>query len=261
MQKRFYSYDEDTKAVAFVDILGFSNLTKIARIDGLMPSGTTFSVFENCILPYRKSMLQVFPRQVHATVGDAEQKAGFWHKELPVGAINFVYASDCAVFYSHSLTHLFREISAIFGAAIVWGVPLRGAIATGSLHHSEWVERPGSAICLYGDALSRAADLEKRVSGCGMRVWLDETVSPYLEKYDELKDITVPASQDLPGELRWWLQAVNPTDGQTESEVLRHKFARWKTEKHVSTWFAGPNAESTTRVIARAIDELQHLGR
>lgn len=46
------------------------------------------------------------------------------------------------------------------GAAVVFGVPVRAVVTIGDLNHSEWVERPGSAVCLYGAGLTRAAAID-----------------------------------------------------------------------------------------------------
>lgn len=84
----------------------------------------------------------------------------FWYNEVPDGAVNFIYLSDSATLYCSSLTHLFRELRAIMGAAVVFGVPVRAVVTIGDLNHSEWVERPGSAVCLYGAGLTRAAAID-----------------------------------------------------------------------------------------------------
>ena len=258
--KRFYSWDQDTKAVAFIDILGFSGLTSMDSVDEPSRASSLFTFFENCILPYRKSMLQQFPREVPTTATGADFKASFWHQEVPIGAVNFVYLSDSAVLYSHSLTHLFRELSAIYGSAITFSVPIRGAITTGGLHHSEWIERPGSGICLYGDALTNAVSLEKSVSGAGMRLWLESSVVE-LARAHGLNHWIVPPEAEKPAELRWWLGAYNPGSWGTESQELERQFGRWFTEKQIRHWFKGDNCENTKAVVARALSELKSLNR
>lgn len=152
--KSFYSYSQDKKAVAFIDILGFSHLT--GKGDDGDHAMLTFTLLENCVLPYRNSMKEGIPqfsREIPADLNHSGHRDGFWYKEIPEGAVNFVYLSDSLILYSNSLTHLFRELSAIFGAAIIFGVPIRAGISMGDIHHSEWIERPGTGICLYGSAL------------------------------------------------------------------------------------------------------------
>ncbi|RYZ82943.1 MAG: hypothetical protein EOP04_20990, partial [Proteobacteria bacterium] len=178
--KRFYSYDRDTKAIAHIDIIGFSSLTERFGIEE-SPAQLVFTFFENCILRYRESMKSAAPEFKREVPADLEQnghKMGFWYHEVPDGAVNFIYLSDSAILYSSSLTHLFRELSGIIGSAIVWGVPVRATVTIGDLHHSEWVERPGSAICLYGAGLSKAAAMDKNeMKGTALRVGLSDEVA------------------------------------------------------------------------------------
>ena len=258
--KRFYSHEEDTKAVAYVDILGFSELTK--PVAGEQPrSASLFTFFENCILPYRERMLKPAAREVVSVAKDAAQKsADFWHEEVPIGAVNFVYLSDSAVFYSHSVTHLFEVLSWVFGSAISLSVPLRGAVTIGDLNHSEWIERPGSGICLIGDALTRAVKLEPSVTGAGMRIWLEESVFELARGIKDLSDLVIPAQNGLPAQLRWWLGAYNGDDC-VESDELERQFARWFTVKQIRHWFTGPNCDNTKAIVANGIQELRALKR
>lgn len=264
--KNFYSYDEDTKAVAFLDIIGFSKLTAIASKESpLGPAGLALCFFENSILPYRELMMRnTFKREIPAAVTDQdlEYKSTYvWHQEIPEGAVNFAYMSDCAVIYSNSLTHLFDILSAIFGSAITWAVPIRAGISIGPLHHSEWIERPGMGVSLYGSALTRAVELEKSVKGAGMRIWLESEVVKFATEKG-LLDKIVPAKCGKPAELKWWLGAYNPGGPRkTESAELEWQFGRWFTDKYTKDWFNGPNCRRTKSIINRGIAELKSLGR
>lgn len=264
--KNFYSYDEDKKAVAFVDIIGFSKLTKLASTESpLGPAGLALCFFENSILPYREMMKRTtFKREVDAAVTGQDfnyKRSYVWHKEIPEGAVNFAYMSDCAIFYSNSLTHLFDVLGAIFGSAVTWAVPIRGGIAIGSLHHSEWIERPGTGVSLYGAALTRAVELEKSIKGSGMRVWLDQDVVDLATRIG-LADKILPSRLCKPAEFKWWLSAYNPGGPRkTESEELKWQFDRWFSDKYTRDWFEGPNCRRTKRVIERGVSELKRLGR
>ncbi len=264
MANTTYSFTEDTKAVAFIDILGFSNISLKASTEPLGDAGLAIHLFENCIDRNRSKMMRCFPREVPIgkhVEGQNFKVASVWHKEVPEGAVNFSYMSDCAVLYSNSLTHLFEIVSDIFGTAITRGVPLRGAIAMGALFHSESGQRPGTGICLYGDALTRAAILERAVHGAGMRVWLDPPVVE-LAKNTNLGAFIREGSCRKPAELKWWLQAYEPGGPrQTESAEMEWQFGRWFTEKFTRKWFKGSNCRHTKKVIALAVKELRALGR
>jgi hypothetical protein len=265
-EKRFYSYADDMKAVAYVDILGFSHLTNqnAQEISGSL----VFTLFENCVLIYRESMKQGAPdfvREVPTNLNARGHTDGFWYNEVPDGAVNFVYLSDALVLYSSSLSHLVRELSAIFGAAVVFGVPIGGAIALGDLVHSEWIERPGTGICLYGGALTRAVRLEGEKSGRGMRVFLDSSVEYLARSISGLRDLVVcPETSGDHAQLKWWLNAITAnerTHCKSESAELEHQFRRWFTEKNTKNWFSGMNRAETEKVVSEAVAELRSLGR
>lgn len=264
MSKRFYSYPNDTKAIAFIDIIGFSALTKKFSTDSNLAQ-LVFVSHENCILNYRSSMKTTagFSREVPANLNDPGHLNGFWYKEVPEASVNFIYLSDSVVMYSSSLSHLLRELSAIFGAAIVWGVPMRAVVTMGDLEHSEWIERPGAAICLYGSALTKAAEIEKSKSGKGMRVWMDNDVTKLALSIDTLKDLVLELPPEPTGhaELKWWLGALQGTQGRSESEELRMRYDKWYTEKHPKDWFGGPNKTDTDKVIDNAVADLKSLKR
>jgi hypothetical protein len=263
--KCFYSYEEDTKAVAFVDILGFAKLTALVTGEPLGPAGMALNFFENSILLYRKPMLRGFKRDVPTPVTgqDFEFKSQqVWHKELPEGSVNFAYMSDCAVIYSNCLGHLIEMLSSIFGAAITFGAPIRAGVAIGALHHSEWIERPGMGVSLYGGALTRAIELEKSVRGAGMRIWLEPEVVKLANSIG-VGDKIVRAKCGKPAELKWWLGAYEPGKGprKTESAELKWQFEHWFTEKYTKDWFGGSNCKHTKAVVKRGIAELEALGR
>ncbi len=265
--KRCYSYAEDTKALALLDILAFSWLTGQYSPEKSLAS-SVFTFFENCILPRRAGMLEGRPdfvREVpYAASCQRLEEIGHWYKEVSEGAINFIYQSDSAIFYSCSLTHLFRELSAVMGSAIVWAVPIRGAVSSGDLHHSEWIERPGTGICLYGNALTKAVNLEVSYSGKGkaMRIALDDGVVEIARRHPHLMEwLQYPTAPGEPYELKWWLGALAHHRGMPESYWLEWHFNRWFTEKHTKAWFSGPNCDDAKEVIKQAAAELRQLGR
>lgn len=263
--KNFYSYDEDTKAVAFLDIIGFSKLTTIASKDPLGPAGLALCFFENSILPYREMMKRnTFKREIPTAVTGQDfefKSSSVWHREIPEGAVNFAYMSDCAILYSNSLTHLFDILSAIYGSAITWAVPIRAGVSVGALHHSEWIERPGTGVSLYGAALTRAVELEKSVKGAGMRIWLEPEVLNIAAQCG-LENKIVRGRCGKPAELKWWLGAYNSGGPRkTESSELEWQFERWFTEKYTKDWFGGPNCRRTKQIVKRAVAELKALDR
>jgi hypothetical protein len=262
--KNFYSYAEDTKAIAFIDIIGFGQLTKKSPEN--LNAESTFLFFENCIHPYRESMkpgVPHFKREVPLKDPEANgHKYGFWYNEVNEAAVNFIYMSDSAVLYSSSLTHLFRELSAIFGSAVVWAVPIRAVVTMGDIHHSEWIERPGSANCFYGSALTKAVEIEKSKSGKGMRVWLDDDVVELMRSIPDLNELIEPGTCfDSHAQLRWWRNALLAVGSKKESEQMKWHFDRWYTEKHTKNWFTGKNKIDTDKVIEYAIDDLNRLGK
>jgi len=264
--KRFYSYAEDTKAIAYIDIIGFGGLTKMFAGEDA-PASDVFTYFENCILPYRKSMKEAGPtfiREVPIAGNNAGDLLGFWYREVPNGSVNFIYMSDSAILYSSSLTHLFRELSAILGAMVVWGVPFKATVAIGDIHHSEWIERPGGAICFYGAALTKAVEMEKdiQLKGKAMRVILSKEVVQIMNDHAHLKELLDLPYDDLSmHQLKWWRGALSPHKGKPESHWLEWYFARWFTEKHTKDWFTGNGCQDSKSVIKRAVSDLENLGR
>ena len=231
--KKFYSYEQEKKFVAFVDIIGFGPVSK-GYSEANSPAMSLFTFFENCVLPIREQMLKNAPKYSKDSTADRSHVGhtdGFWYNEVPLGAVNFVYLSDSLVLYSASLAHLVETLNDIFGRGIVWGVPLRAGIAVGELHHSEWIERPGTAICLYGGALTGAVELEGSVKGAGMRIWTTREVETFALNPDVLKELIVPSSQERPAEIKWWRGAFTAHQGEKESQLLKWHFERWFTVK------------------------------
>ena len=185
-----------------------------------------------------------------------------WHKEVSEGSVNFAYMSDCAVIYSNCLSHLLEMLSSIFGAAITFGAPIRAGVTLGALHHSEWIERPGMGVSLYGGSLTRAVELERAVKGAGMRIWLEPEMVKLARSIGWDKKVT-RAKCGKPAELKWWLDAyeAGKCPRKTESAELKWQFDRWFTEKYTKDWFAGPNCKHTKGVVRRAVAELEALGR
>src|SRR5665213_1490774 len=250
--KIFYSYPRDTKAIAFIDIIGFGALTKRFQTEPELAQ-LVFTSHENCILLHRKSMKSTsgFHREISANLKEQGHIQRFWYEEIPDGSVNFIYLSDSVVLYSSSLSHLIRELSSIFGAAIIWAVPMRAVITMGDLEHSEWIEKPGSAICLYGSALTRAVEIEKLKSGKGMRIWLDRDVVKLMKSIDGIRDLIKPAKCfERHAELKWWRNALKGTKWRNESQEIKFRFERWFTEKHTKKWFAGKNKKDTEKAIS-----------
>lgn len=256
--KNFYSYPNDTKAIAFIDLIGFGALTKRFGHEQDLAS-LVFTSHENCILYHRLSMKDKFARDVPTDLNQEGHKQGFWYSEIPEGTVNFVYLSDSVVMYSSSLAHLLRELSSIFGAAVIWGVPMRAVVTMGDLEHSEWIERPGSAICLYGSALTKAVEIEKSKSGKGMRIWLDKDIEELMRSNSNLQNLILPT--DNHAELKWWLGALQGTDGRSESQELQYRYDKWYSQKHPSKWFSGKNKDDTDASIAFAVKDLKENGR
>src|SRR5262245_41883519 len=98
-----YSHQGDTKAVAYLDILGFGDLT--GNNFNTNFENVTYWSFVNAILFYKNSMLQEFPRDIPYNESAPGHRNGFWYKHVPMGAINFVIMSDSVVLYGQSLKH------------------------------------------------------------------------------------------------------------------------------------------------------------
>lgn len=259
--KKIYSWEEDTKAVAFLDIIGFSSLSTIQSPDDTANESAIFTYFENCILPNLGSMEVSAPREVPTDAENAEQKASFWHESVPLGSVNFVYLSDSAVLYSQSLRHLFQELATLMGGAITFAVPIRGAITIGSLHHSEWLHRPQTAICIYGQGLSRAVAVEKSVKGACMTIWLDDPIVT-LAKTLGLDQWIVQRNNEPP-QLKWWEFAFDAPRcrDKKESSELQYFFDRWFTEKHTKHWFKDPHSQYARNLVQAALSELRSKNR
>ena len=264
-----YSYSEDTKAVAFLDVIGFANLTtSLKRDDGTDPALLAFALFQNTFLLYRNSMKHCapqFPRDIPPAGRDVGHRMRFWYREISEGAVNFVCVSDSLLLYSNSIEHLVHEVSAIMGAAIVHGVPIRGAMTIGEVFHSESMERPGASISLFGNALTRAAKIEAAMHGTGVRIRLAPEVLELIKSIPSLQDM-VKLDDDESGmaELKWWLKAITAderTRCKSESDELATQFQRWFSDKHTRNWFSGPNCDATKLSLALAVAELKALGR
>ena len=259
--KNFYSYAQDQKAVALIDIVGFGKLTQ-ATNTSLVSAEGVFLFLENCVLPYREQMKTPGKREVPADLSANGHRYGFWYNHVLEGSVNFIYLSDSVLLYSCSLVNLFNVVSNIFGSAIVWAVPIRAAITMGDLHHSEWIERPGSGICLYGGALTKAVEQEKQMSGKALRVSISDEVYELVKGNPRLMSmVAAPGVLSTSAELKWWLNALAPHNGKSESEQLRIHFDRWFKDKNTAHWFGGPNKADAVAMVDVAEKELKSFNR
>ncbi|PWU11640.1 MAG: hypothetical protein C5B47_00600 [Verrucomicrobia bacterium] len=255
-----YSYDEDTKAIAYIDILGFSQLTQQKTNEPIKSGGLEIWSMVNAIYSHKERMRCGRKRDVPVSPhcdGLSFKSQSVWP---PEGSVNFILMSDCAVLYSNSLTHLFETVSLVFGAATVYAVPIRAGIAIGAVFHSELSEGSHIVHILYGEAFTRASCLERSIGGTGMRVWLDPEVEKLGESIGLVHRIipSTSAITPIPAQMKWWLNCFGEEYEKTKTaNELERQFSRWFTEQNTKNWFKGDNMEDTKRVFQYAVEDLR----
>lgn len=98
METKIYSYLQDIKAVAFLDILGFSKLTS----NGKDEFETAYWLFVNAIEPYRDAMSRPYNRIARDVPIDPKllsDRSSFWYKHHVQGSVGFQCTSDSVVSY------------------------------------------------------------------------------------------------------------------------------------------------------------------
>ena len=114
--------------VAFVDILGFQAALESSKD----APDLTFGLWRNC-LPLRSMLSEETPK------------------------LNFVQMSDALVIYGDSEKQVLDLVCNVFGAAVVWGVPMRGGIGYGVVNVDEEAQAWSRARASEGDRGGKAA--------------------------------------------------------------------------------------------------------
>lgn len=204
--------------VAYVDILGFQTGLEYSK----QTQDLAFGLWRNC-LPLR-SMLSI---------------------ETP--KLNFVQISDALVIYGDDEQQVLNLICNVYGAALVWGVPIRGGIGHGVVNHAEDRNRPGTIVSFYGGGLNDARKSQQNGKGRGMRLLFSDS-------FQSNAKLDLTKSRLIDGSLReypWWLQC-----GLHSSEFAERASAWW-TSKVVGRWFVGGQREDTKHIFERATAELR----
>lgn len=223
-----YSDSKQEKWVCFVDIIGFSSLWQNSYHERDLSDGDlTASFWGNCIERCRQ-----------------------WIKQSDE-VLNFVQFTDSLVIYDTDPDRLFLCVEDLYGAAVAWGVPIRGGVAYGELVHIENTERPGTAMNLGGLGLVRAHRIQGAASGSGMRLFLSEETKNLLPgRAHKIR----PFNSGY--EYKWWLGAFSsPRQFEQCANLWWGDFNGLK-QKAVGRWFAGANRDSTKQIFDDAIDEL-----
>ncbi|HWU44517.1 MAG TPA: hypothetical protein VN132_13795, partial [Bdellovibrio sp.] len=109
---------------------------------------------------------------------------------------------------------------------------------------------------------TKAVAQEKKMSGKALRVSISDEIYELVKEDPKLMSmVTVPGHLSETAELKWWLNALMPYNGKSESEQLRLHFDRWFKDKNTAHWFDGPNKADAIAMVGIAEKELQHFNR
>jgi hypothetical protein len=157
-----HPFEYEERIVAFVDVLGFADLVRRSEADGAARAKLARLIAAN----------QLFERVVQKWLGPSMQGAFF--------SDSFALSEPWP---GHRAIYVIRETGYLCRYLLLQGLPCRGAIASGSLHHE--------GRFVVGPALVTAAMLEKDVA-IYPRIVLDE---PTVEHWT--REVTDSATSDL----------------------------------------------------------------
>lgn len=161
----------ENRVVAFIDILGWSELVKgAAQNEQLL---TSIDSVASCISEISQSAAII--NQVSKQISDDLKEKGFHFEDLESADLRSSHFSDTIVFSSPTNKAITGQlVSCVIGISVVLmraGYYVRGAITQGSIHHT--------SHSLYGPALIKAYEIESK-NAIYPRIILTEDILEYL---------------------------------------------------------------------------------
>jgi hypothetical protein len=180
-------------AVLFVDMLGFSALTR-----------GKLKLTESECEPWKIKPDGRFPHQLLAAQILLAFRKALMRTQRRFQAVRLAQLSDCAFIWSKDVGAVVDAGRFLMHEAVKAGLLCRGGLAFGDVHEPNKVNHSIGAF-IVGDAVTRAATYE--TMGKGMRIFTDaDTASKVLlaRPYESFHAITNPLVGDTVDEWRWY---------------------------------------------------------
>ncbi|MCE0975536.1 hypothetical protein [Pseudomonas putida] len=180
-------------AVLFVDMLGFSALTR-----GKLNLGT------DEYKPWKIAPKGDFPHQLLAAQILLTFRKALMRTSRTFKAVKVAQLSDCAFLWSEDVGAVVDAGRHLMHEAALTGLLCRGGLAVGDIHEPNKVNHSIGAF-IVGDAVTRAATYE--TMGKGMRVFTDADSASYIleRRHDAIfKPLVNPLVGDTVDEWQWY---------------------------------------------------------
>lgn len=180
-------------AVLFVDMLGFSALTR-GKLD----------LCEEEYEPWKVDPKGDFPHQLLAAKILLEFRKALSLTKKAYDTVRLAQLSDCAFLWSDDVGSLVDAGRYLMQKAALKGLLCRGGLAFGDIHEPGKVNHSLGAF-IVGDAVTRAVTYE--TAGKGMRVFTDpETAGRVLKdrRTESFQPLVNPMTGDTVDEWRWY---------------------------------------------------------
>lgn len=180
-------------AVLFVDMLGFSALTR-----------GKLSLAEQEYKPWKVSADGAYPHQLLAAQILLAFRKALMRTQRHFSAVKLAQLSDCAFIWSRDATSLVQAGRFFMHEAVKSGLLCRGGLAYGDIHEPNKIDHSIGAF-IVGDAVTRAASYE--TMGKGMRIFTDEDTAHAIlqeRRYESFHELKNPLTGDIVDEWQWY---------------------------------------------------------
>lgn len=180
-------------AVLFVDMLGFSALTR-----GKLTLGA--EEYE----PWKITPKGDFPHQLLAAQILLAFRKALMRTNRNFKQVKIAQLSDCAFLWSSDLGAIVDAGRYLMHEAVLMGLLCRGGLAVGDIHEPNKVDHSIGAF-VVGDAVTRAATYE--TMGKGMRIFTDSDTARFILKKrpaESFQPLINPLTGDIVDEWQWY---------------------------------------------------------
>lgn len=197
-------------AVLFVDMLGFSALTR-----GKLPLG------KEEFAPWQVDSEGEFPHQLLAAKILIKFRKALMQINKTFTGVRVAQLSDCAFLWSTDVGMIADAGRHLMHEAALMGLLCRGGLTFGDIHEPDKLNHSLGAF-IVGDAVTRAASYE--AMGKGMRIFTDqETASRVLKERpaEGFKPLVNPLTGDTIDEWQWYAPSQSLLSAQNSSRLRK----------------------------------------
>lgn len=197
-------------AVLFVDMLGFSALTR-----------GTLSLGKDECEPWKVDPKGDFPHQLLAAKILMEFREALLQTRRVFDIVRIAQLSDCAFLWSTDVGAIVDAGRYLMHEAALKGLLCRGGLAFGDVHEPDKVNHSLGAF-IVGDAVTRAATYE--TAGKGMRVFTDQETAARVFKArptESFRPLINPLTGDTVDEWRWYAPGQSLLSEQNSAKLRR----------------------------------------